>query len=850
MRLLDVIDGWFDRMELRIVGLDRLVEQGQRALAQADGVEALAIARDLATRAPDSAIAIALLADATELAELFAEHGEAMERLAELVPANAGVWLRLARARTRCGAGPDPIREAYERSLGLGPTEAEQREALLGLADLDIGAAEPRRALFWLSRLADPNEPEARLRRAECLSLLAKPREALDAFGSDSFGTLHARAARVRGQLRAALGDTRAFADLVRATIMDEPGASRALAMALAWLPSTDELTRRIRELAEARGELDAPIWRAAFALASGDTDRAIVALCDAGADEGSEIGQMLLDVSLRAHSAKGLRHALGSTPETPAAEPPTRVDGRRLLHAIDALDDTSCRAWESAERALAILSEVRDGPNTGAWARELVLRALTSLPLDDPASGGFDLLIRRLGAHAQTLGDFRAIGNLAAIERERRLPLRLAVAGEFNAGKSTLINALLGQAIAPMGIVPTTGTIYHFRHATEPVALIHFRDREAESEAVPVARLQAKTASAELEAIDRIEVRLPLDGLRTVEIIDTPGLNAPDAHHARASDRAVSTADAVLFVLDASSPVKQTELVSIARIQAACRPIFFVINKLDRIEEHGRDEVFAHVAAALESAGVVHDSPIAAVAAKPALDAMQSGEPLERSGWPEVRGWLDRHVLGRGPSLKARSLTEALRQIAAQLLEASSTLAMQAEERRRDHAKRADAWLELASKLERNPLTASMRLAARLEPPITAWTEDAARVAASAGAPARPEAGKTARSVHAYRLEGAVRVIGPAIASACAELTDKAPVERLRFDRGARAIARAITNFKAPAEATQAAADAALGLVVDELEALARERDPGPDPDVLARRELGCLASLNKPMK
>src|SRR5690606_28725200 len=64
----------------------------------------------------------------------------------------------------------------------------------------------------------------------------------------------------------------------------------------------------------------------------------------------------------------------------------------------------------------------------------------------------------------------------VAARERLAR-PLSIAIMGEFSAGKSTFVNALLGEAVAPMGVLPTTTTINVFRRGTGGGARIHYRD-------------------------------------------------------------------------------------------------------------------------------------------------------------------------------------------------------------------------------------------------------------------------------------------------------------------------------------------------------------------------------------
>src|SRR5207237_7674298 len=94
------------------------------------------------------------------------------------------------------------------------------------------------------------------------------------------------------------------------------------------------------------------------------------------------------------------------------------------------------------------------------------------------PASGApaaWSALLARLDQHARALHDLEATAHVAELAAERTRPVRLAIVGEFNAGKSTFINALMGADVAPTGVLPTTATLHHLRWAPDPIAKILF---------------------------------------------------------------------------------------------------------------------------------------------------------------------------------------------------------------------------------------------------------------------------------------------------------------------------------------------------------------------------------------
>ncbi|WP_062982472.1 dynamin family protein [Nocardia anaemiae] len=122
--------------------------------------------------------------------------------------------------------------------------------------------------------------------------------------------------------------------------------------------------------------------------------------------------------------------------------------------------------------------------------------------------------------------------GNRAATdpleEGARRLhePLRIALAGAVKAGKSTLLNALVGQDIAPTDATECTRVVTWYRHGATPTVIARLANRR--SEYVPIQRAEGgltfdlgKLMAAQ---VDRIDVDWPVPRLARTTIIDTPG--------------------------------------------------------------------------------------------------------------------------------------------------------------------------------------------------------------------------------------------------------------------------------------------------------------------------------------
>jgi small GTP-binding protein len=131
-----------------------------------------------------------------------------------------------------------------------------------------------------------------------------------------------------------------------------------------------------------------------------------------------------------------------------------------------------------------------------------------------------------------------------------------LVVAGEFNAGKSAFINALVGESVLAEGVTPTTAVVTLLRHGDQSVT----RQRP-----------------------DGIEERVhPASFLRDVAIVDTPGTNAVLRHHEQLTAEFIPRSDLVLFVTSADRPFTESERQFLERIRDWGKKVVFVLNKVD----------------------------------------------------------------------------------------------------------------------------------------------------------------------------------------------------------------------------------------------------------------------------
>jgi small GTP-binding protein len=131
-----------------------------------------------------------------------------------------------------------------------------------------------------------------------------------------------------------------------------------------------------------------------------------------------------------------------------------------------------------------------------------------------------------------------------------------LVVVGEFNAGKSAFINALVGADIAEEGVTPTTATINILQYG------------DAASRTRTDGNVHVVTA--------------PIAMLRDIRIVDTPGTNAIIREHEAITSAFVPRSDLVLFVTSADRPFTETERAFLEQIRGWGKKVVVVINKVD----------------------------------------------------------------------------------------------------------------------------------------------------------------------------------------------------------------------------------------------------------------------------
>ncbi len=176
-----------------------------------------------------------------------------------------------------------------------------------------------------------------------------------------------------------------------------------------------------------------------------------------------------------------------------------------------------------------------------------------------------------------------------------------IVVVGEFNSGKSALINALLGQRILEEGVTPTTTKIYLIRYGEG-------KERKTLDER-------------------QIHLTLPLEFLLNLSIVDTPGTNAIIREHEVITSQFIPRSDLVLFITSADRPLTESEREFLEHIREWGKKVVFIINKIDILKS---DEEIIQIENFIQNhvSSFLGESPILfSVSARWGMEAKQQGD-------------------------------------------------------------------------------------------------------------------------------------------------------------------------------------------------------------------------------
>lgn len=230
--------------------------------------------------------------------------------------------------------------------------------------------------------------------------------------------------------------------------------------------------------------------------------------------------------------------------------------------------------------------------------------------------------LARSAGQHPELSGRAQRLADRLGAGR-----FHISVLGEFKRGKSTFLNALLGERVLPTGVVPVTAISTELRYG-EPGATVVFLDgatREIDVSTELAGFVTEAGNPNNARHVARVEVRVESALLEPgLVLVDTPGIGSIYLHNDETAQQALADADGAVMVVSADAALSEREREVVRTLAERGTPTFFVLNKADHLSDEEVEEVRRFVTSGL-LAELGHAERLWCIAALPALRARET---------------------------------------------------------------------------------------------------------------------------------------------------------------------------------------------------------------------------------
>ncbi len=241
-----------------------------------------------------------------------------------------------------------------------------------------------------------------------------------------------------------------------------------------------------------------------------------------------------------------------------------------------------------------------------------------------------------------------------------------LACIGQFKRGKSTLINALIGEPILPVGFIPVTAVPTVIRYGANKKARIKFRDGAWQQIAAGDLDqyVSEEHNSENAKGVEGAEVYVPSALLSTgMCFVDTPGLGSVFTGNTAATQAFIPHIDAALVVVGADPPLAGEELTLVEAVGRQVENLILVLNKADRTTDAERAAAVGFTQRVLEKRLQRCAGPVFEVSA---------AERVEKRGaerdWGKLLAALEHLVRGSGRQLIQAACDRGIERLSEQL--------------------------------------------------------------------------------------------------------------------------------------------------------------------------------------
>jgi predicted GTPase len=255
-------------------------------------------------------------------------------------------------------------------------------------------------------------------------------------------------------------------------------------------------------------------------------------------------------------------------------------------------------------------------------------------------------------------------------VDKLKNAKFRFLIIGDFNRGKSSILNVLFGQELLPMGVTPTTSIPTFIQYGEQEKVIVYKKNGTQESMSLREYQEKYtfnskqvknkikdffKTVENWLNSLEKAEIYYPIELLsRGVEFIDTAGLNSSEAED-RKTLSYIPECHAILFVLSAHQQLTAKEQAYLnTHIKDKVGSVFFLINQWELVPESDKEEIHEAFVERLsdcltakeEEIEQMWEDTIFDVYARTALEKLKERNSLDGTGFIQFSTRLDRFLI------------------------------------------------------------------------------------------------------------------------------------------------------------------------------------------------------------
>jgi len=202
---------------------------------------------------------------------------------------------------------------------------------------------------------------------------------------------------------------------------------------------------------------------------------------------------------------------------------------------------------------------------------------------------------------------------------RRSQYPMEVAITGQFSSGKSTFLNALLSKDVLPTGITPVTSKVNFINYAKEYKLRVTYQNGAQEYHSIDSISKFTDQREEEIADIKYLSIYAPMDILKDISFVDTPGLNSQSLSDTQTTQKVLRDVDGIIWLSLIDNAGKESESAVLKEyMQHFKEKSLCVLNQKDKFTNEEVEKTSTYV----QSKFGEYFQKVIAISAKQALDS------------------------------------------------------------------------------------------------------------------------------------------------------------------------------------------------------------------------------------